>query len=204
MNAEQATSAGGVVSVSVGRDELSPAGAPVAACVEAVYIAVRDQGTGIPPEQLPQIVDPFFTTKEVSQGTGLAALARGLGIADCVRMPGHRSDVAAPLAKSLVAAGRALVRARHDIASNVREVVSVYDALLAERSERSAPCRAHGPDRCARTGPSSTPSCAATCPPISTARGGAGSVRRCSACTLRDPTWSRRSFDFSRSTSIGR
>ena len=34
-------------------------------------LAVRDTGTGIPPEVLPRIFEPFFTTKDVGKGTGL-------------------------------------------------------------------------------------------------------------------------------------
>lgn len=36
-----------------------------------VYLMVQDTGEGIPPEQLKQIFNPFFTTKEVDKGTGL-------------------------------------------------------------------------------------------------------------------------------------
>ncbi|MEG4127031.1 ATP-binding protein [Microcoleus sp. Pol14D5] len=36
-----------------------------------VLIAVTDTGGGIPPENLQQIFQPFFTTKEVGKGTGL-------------------------------------------------------------------------------------------------------------------------------------
>src|SRR5690606_28166854 len=36
-----------------------------------VCISVRDTGTGIPPEQLSQIFQPFFTTKAPGHGTGL-------------------------------------------------------------------------------------------------------------------------------------
>jgi two-component system NtrC family sensor kinase len=38
---------------------------------EAVVLAVEDSGVGIPPEHLGKIFTPFFTTKEVGQGTGL-------------------------------------------------------------------------------------------------------------------------------------
>ncbi|PCI26146.1 MAG: hypothetical protein COB67_10335 [SAR324 cluster bacterium] len=34
-------------------------------------LSVRDNGIGIPPENLEHIYDPFFTTKEVGKGTGL-------------------------------------------------------------------------------------------------------------------------------------
>ena len=36
-----------------------------------VVIEVRDEGTGIAPEHLPHLTDPFFTTKRESGGTGL-------------------------------------------------------------------------------------------------------------------------------------
>jgi CheY-like chemotaxis protein len=36
-----------------------------------VRICVRDNGTGIPPDILPRVLEPFFTTKEVGKGTGL-------------------------------------------------------------------------------------------------------------------------------------
>ncbi len=36
-----------------------------------VRLRVRDEGQGIPPDVLPRIYDPFFTTKEVGKGTGL-------------------------------------------------------------------------------------------------------------------------------------
>jgi signal transduction histidine kinase len=43
----------------------------------SVFITVRDKGTGIPPELIPRVTDPFFTTKRDTGGTGL-----GLAISD--------------------------------------------------------------------------------------------------------------------------
>jgi len=37
-----------------------------------VTVAIRDQGPGIPPDQLEKIFDPYFTTKKTGSGLGLA------------------------------------------------------------------------------------------------------------------------------------
>jgi len=56
--------------------ESSPANGHVRLAVahgpRAIVLEVRDQGTGIPPEQLESIFHPFFTTKESGTGLGLA------------------------------------------------------------------------------------------------------------------------------------
>ena len=44
-----------------------------------VEIGIADTGCGIPPEDLNKLFDPFFSTKDVGQGTGLG-LAVSLGI----------------------------------------------------------------------------------------------------------------------------
>ncbi|HEY0477799.1 MAG TPA: AAA family ATPase [Kofleriaceae bacterium] len=49
-----------------------------------VEIAIRDTGTGIPPEIRDKIYDPFFTTKEVGHGTG-----QGLAIVRSVVIDRH-------------------------------------------------------------------------------------------------------------------
>ncbi len=46
---------------------------------EWVVIEVQDTGTGMPPEILARIFDPFFSTKEVGKGTGLG-LSTAIGI----------------------------------------------------------------------------------------------------------------------------
>jgi len=38
---------------------------------DRIYVAISDNGKGIPPEHIKRIFDPFFTTKPVGQGTGL-------------------------------------------------------------------------------------------------------------------------------------
>ena len=45
----------------------------------SLVIDFRDSGMGIAPENIAKIYDPFFTTKEVGQGTGLG-LALSYGI----------------------------------------------------------------------------------------------------------------------------
>ena len=41
-----------------------------------VELAVRDEGSGIPPEVLEKLFDPFFTTKAAGTGLGLAIAHR--------------------------------------------------------------------------------------------------------------------------------
>ncbi|MCH7477122.1 MAG: GHKL domain-containing protein, partial [SAR324 cluster bacterium] len=36
-----------------------------------VVVKIKDDGRGIPPEQLSHIFEPFYTTKKIGEGTGL-------------------------------------------------------------------------------------------------------------------------------------
>jgi signal transduction histidine kinase/NAD-dependent dihydropyrimidine dehydrogenase PreA subunit len=54
-----------------------------------VVIEVQDDGCGIPPEHMPKLFNPFFTTKEPTRGTGLG-LAIAYGV---VKM--HAGDISA-------------------------------------------------------------------------------------------------------------
>jgi two-component system, NtrC family, sensor kinase len=59
LNARDAMPSGGWLTVSTRSDGTN------------VFAEVADTGSGIPPEQLARIYDPFFTTKAIGRGTGL-------------------------------------------------------------------------------------------------------------------------------------
>ena len=72
INAIQAMPAGGVIKV-VGRNILlGPSNQYNLKPGDYVELVVADNGPGIPPEILPRIFDPYFTTKERGTGLGLA------------------------------------------------------------------------------------------------------------------------------------
>src|SRR4030067_2130858 len=66
-NAMQAMDGGGVLIIKTAKDD--------GFCV----ISINDTGTGIPPEILPNVFYPFFTTKDVGEGTGLGlSVSKGI------------------------------------------------------------------------------------------------------------------------------
>jgi len=72
LNAMQAMPQGGVITVSAKNIKIVSgllAGLPAGDYIE---ISVRDAGTGIDPRYLPNIFDPYFTTKAKGSGLGLA------------------------------------------------------------------------------------------------------------------------------------
>ncbi|MCB2186191.1 MAG: PAS domain S-box protein [Deltaproteobacteria bacterium] len=74
VNARDAMPDGGVITIRTGNlvvDEKFLRGHPWARAANYDWIAVEDQGVGIPAEVLPRIFEPFFTTKEPGKGTGL-------------------------------------------------------------------------------------------------------------------------------------
>lgn len=81
INARDAMPEGGTISVSTRRVEIS--NDPDLASGEYALLTVSDEGTGIPPELLQRVCEPFFTTKAVGQGTGLG-LAMVFGLAQQV------------------------------------------------------------------------------------------------------------------------
>ena len=62
-NAREALTGGGDISIQTGRDPARPG---------RVRLTVTDTGPGIPPEHLPHLFEPFYTTKPSGTGLGLA------------------------------------------------------------------------------------------------------------------------------------
>jgi signal transduction histidine kinase len=78
VNAIQAMPNGGKLGISAARED------------DAVRVAVTDTGPGIPEEHLEKIFEPFYTTKEAGEGTGL-----GLSVSySIVEKHGGRLEVA--------------------------------------------------------------------------------------------------------------
>ncbi|MBC8003415.1 MAG: PAS domain-containing protein [Opitutaceae bacterium] len=72
MNARDAMSEGGKVTIKAENVEIKADFLPTLAAGSCVKITVRDTGAGIAPEHLSRIFDPYFTTKEQGAGLGLA------------------------------------------------------------------------------------------------------------------------------------
>ena len=74
VNARDAMPNGGTLSVrtyNVSEEDSRAINAELMPPGEYVAVEVEDTGTGIPPEILNKIWEPFFSTKEVGKGTGL-------------------------------------------------------------------------------------------------------------------------------------
>lgn len=71
-NAVEAMPDGGTVTVRTSR--VDAAGSSGRAAPGWLLLSVEDMGVGIPPEDRERIFDPFFSTKEMGRGLGLAAI----------------------------------------------------------------------------------------------------------------------------------
>lgn len=71
VNARQATAEGGSVRVTLHLDPKS----------QDLILSIRDTGTGIPPEILPKIFEPFFSTKSGPDASGKGGT--GVGLSSC-------------------------------------------------------------------------------------------------------------------------
>ncbi len=81
VNSRDAMADEGLISISVEKAEAIPAsGTTTKRSGKFIAISVEDTGTGIPPDRLTAIFEPFYTTKEVGKGTGLG-LSQAVGFA---------------------------------------------------------------------------------------------------------------------------
>jgi PAS domain S-box-containing protein len=71
INARDAMPAGGAITIAVDNRKLSADEVSGLAAGDYVRFAVADTGTGISPDHLEKVTEPFFTTKEVGKGSGL-------------------------------------------------------------------------------------------------------------------------------------
>lgn len=71
INARDAMAENGVLTLSTRNEAVEEGRITDLTGGDYVVISVADTGTGIPPEVLARVLEPFFTTKEVGKGTGL-------------------------------------------------------------------------------------------------------------------------------------
>jgi len=74
LNADQAMPEGGVVTISSDNIDIQADGGSPLPAGRYVCLTFEDNGIGIPEQNLPKIVDPFFTTRENAKGLGLATV----------------------------------------------------------------------------------------------------------------------------------
>jgi len=95
INAKQAMSSGGSLTVTAGNIVLGEKEHPLLAAGNYVKVSVKDTGGGIPKEIITKIFDPFFSTKAAGHGLGLATcfsiLTRHHGSLDVESVPGKGS-----------------------------------------------------------------------------------------------------------------
>ena len=93
VNARDAMHDGGRIAISAQNVSLPARDAPNGAAGDYVALSVADTGCGIPPDLLPRVVEPFFTTKGPDKGTGLG-LSQVYGLA-------HRSGGTVQIASEI-------------------------------------------------------------------------------------------------------
>jgi CheY-like chemotaxis protein len=70
INARDAMPTGGTITIRLANRSVAGSSEDLRSG-DYVVLTVRDTGTGIAPEHLGKVVEPFYTTKEVGKGTGL-------------------------------------------------------------------------------------------------------------------------------------
>jgi len=104
VNANQAMDSEGEILISIQNTTAEDENRVVLQTNRFVKISVTDSGAGIPPEEVPRIFDPYFTTKERGSGLGLAivySVVKGHGgevFVDSIPGRGTTFDVLIPAA----------------------------------------------------------------------------------------------------------
>lgn len=73
INADQSMPKGGVIRLVLTNEAVHGHQVPALPRGDYVCITVKDDGVGISPENLNRVFDPYFTTKEIGNGLGLAS-----------------------------------------------------------------------------------------------------------------------------------
>jgi two-component system, cell cycle sensor histidine kinase and response regulator CckA len=74
INATHAMPGGGVIRITLRNEEVAAGARASLPAGRHLRLAIADSGTGIRPEHLPRIFDPYYTTKEKGSGLGLASV----------------------------------------------------------------------------------------------------------------------------------
>lgn len=153
VNARDAMPQGGVLSLRASNrtlDAMAAAAVPQIRPGPFVQLEVADTGTGIPPEIMQKIWDPFFTTKGEGKGTGLGlATVRGLvhshqGAITLQTQPG-RGTTFEILLPAFPGTESVLTTAGLDAAPHGKgELVLVVDDDVSVRETTSALLSGHG------------------------------------------------------------
>lgn len=74
INARQAMPNGGHLYICINNADITNNTVPGLSGGKYILITVTDEGSGLPPEHLDRVFDPYFTTKETGSGLGLATI----------------------------------------------------------------------------------------------------------------------------------
>ena len=145
INADQAMPDGGVISVSAENVMIEASNHLSLPEGRYILISIQDQGEGISPENMSKIFDPYFTTKELGSGLGLATVysiikshqghldvesSEGVGTIFRVYLPASEkelepAEVTAPEATVAAGFGRILVMDDEEVIREIaREILN--------------------------------------------------------------------------------